>query len=125
MKTGSRGFGALLFPTRYLNRWEASMFTKSRSRWGLLALVAALSLAFAAMTAASAVVVPAGTLSLHVADGVGVFTYDPTSGANQTQTLTPNRCEVSVSGNLVDMSGSDRGIGLVGSSIGVKSGGAT
>ena len=101
------------------------MFTKSRSRWGLLALVAALSLAFAAMTAASAVVVPAGTLSLHVADGVGVFTYDPTSGANQTQTLTPSRCEVSGSGNLVDLSGSDRGIGLVGSSIGVKSGGAT
>lgn len=101
------------------------MFTKSRSRWGLLALVAALSLAFAAMTAASAIIVPAGTLSLHVANGVGVFTYDPTTGANQTQTLTPNRCEVSGSGNLVDLSGSDRGIGLVGTSIGIKSGGAT
>lgn len=103
------------------------MFTKFRSRWGLLALVAVLSLAFAAMTTASAIVVPAGTLSLHVADGVGVFTYDPTSGANVTQTLTPDRCVLgtSVNGSLVDLTGSDRGVGLVGSSIGIKSGGAT
>jgi hypothetical protein len=86
------------------------MFTKSRSRWGLLALVAALSLAFVAMTTASAIVVPAGTLSLHVADGVGVFTYDPTSGSNVTQTLTPDRC----------------GLGTtVNGTLGVKSGGAT
>ncbi len=70
------------------------MFKKSRSRWGLFALVLVLSLAFAAMTTASAVTVPAGTLSLHVANGTGLFTYTPTSGVPQTQSLVPARTQV-------------------------------
>ena len=103
------------------------MFKKSRSRWGLFALVLVLSLAFAAMTTASAITGPAGTLRLHVANGSGVFTYTPTSGAAQTQDLVPNKCVIRnpvLAGNLVDMTGTATGtakpVGLVGSSIGIK-----
>src|SRR5687768_7533986 len=105
------------------------MFKKTRSRWGLFALVLVLALAFAAMTTASAVTGPAGTLSLHVANGTGVFTYTPTTGAPQTQNLpAPNRCVIGnpLNGDLVDIAGSlsatgaAKPVGLVGSSIGVK-----
>ena len=106
------------------------MFKKSRSRWGLFALVLVLSLAFTAMTTASAVTGPAGTLSLHVANGSGVFTYTPTSGGAQIQQPlpAPNKCGIGnpLNGNLVDIAGSlsatgaAKPVGLVGSSIGVK-----
>ena len=101
------------------------MFTKNRSRWSLLALVVILSLGFAAMSTAAAVSAPAGTLTLHVANSAGLFTYTPVSGPVQTQSLAANKCSVTVSGSLVDMAASDRGLGLVGSSIGVRTGGAT
>ncbi|CAN5867378.1 hypothetical protein BH23ACT5_BH23ACT5_04950 [soil metagenome] len=99
-----------------------------RSRWGLLALTAALMMALVTFPAAGEhVPEESDVLRLHLGTDGKYFKYEPVVGDPVTQQIpAPVRCELGnrVDGPLVKLSGNNRGPGLVDVSIGVKTGGS-
>jgi hypothetical protein len=101
-----------------------------RSKWGLLALAAALTVGLATIPA-SGDSPPASDdlLRLHMGSGSGEITYESTTvdtSGMDPQTLTAGKqCELVSSGSdFVVITANSKGPGLVGNSIGVKSAGS-
>lgn len=102
------------------------MVNRIRSSWRVALLVAGLLLLLATIPAVgSHLPNDEGTLRLHVGSDATYFEYAPADGTPVQQAIgAPQRCELTVNGPLAALSGSDRGPGLNGISIGIKSGGA-
>lgn len=103
-----------------------------RSKWGLMALAAALLVGLAMIPAVGLHSADDDTLRLHMGDDGAYFQYEwsvtegtDTLSGSETQTLSSdNKCLLTLSGDrLVAMDGSDQGAGLVKNSIGIKSNG--
>lgn len=109
-----------------LNAKGGKVGNRIRSSWRVALLVAGLLLLLTTIPAVgSHLPNDEGTLRLHVGSDATYFEYAPADGAAVQQTIdAPERCELAVNGPLAALSGSDRGPGLNGISIGIKSGGA-
>lgn len=93
-------------------------------RWPFLALVVALAM-LTVPTAGSSQTSDAPTLRLHVGSDGAYFRYTPNSGPPVTQVIgAPKRCQLTVTGPLAALDGSDKGPGLSDNGIGIKSGGS-
>ncbi|MBY5162974.1 hypothetical protein [Salsipaludibacter albus] len=95
----------------------------STGRWVLLALVATMVLLMVP-TAGSSQTTAGPTLRMDVTTSQVTFVHTPASGTPTTQVGTPTRCELSVDGPLVALSGNRRGPGLSDNGLGIKSGGS-
>lgn len=107
------------------------MGTKSRVTWKLVAILSALAVMLAVIPAGGAHLGESGDgepplLRLHVGTDGQYFQYEPVDGDPVRQNLpTPVNCELrNVNGPLAALSGNNRGPGIHGISIGVKSGGS-
>lgn len=111
---------------------EAKVGKKVRSTSGVVAFAVALAVMLAVIPAAGDHLPSgddpggAGFLRLHLGSDAQQFVYEPLQGGATTQAIGSNRCEVTLASNppLATLSGNNRGPGINGTSLGVKSGGS-
>ncbi|MGQ0849296.1 MAG: hypothetical protein ACT4OP_09295 [Actinomycetota bacterium] len=97
---------------------------RSIGRWLGLASAAVLFLV-TVPAAGTHIPTDAGTLRLHLGSDGTYFRYTDAASIVIDQAIgAPDRCLITVTGPLAAISGSDRGPGLVGNGIGVKTGGS-